>query len=44
MRALITGGAGFVGQWLARALLHRGDHVIAASVQAHPSHAVLNAA
>ncbi|HEX4681205.1 MAG TPA: GDP-mannose 4,6-dehydratase [Gemmatimonadaceae bacterium] len=28
MRALITGGGGFVGQWLARALLARGDEVI----------------
>src|SRR4051794_16316879 len=27
MRALITGGSGFVGQWLARALLARGDAV-----------------
>jgi GDP-4-dehydro-6-deoxy-D-mannose reductase len=27
MRALVTGGAGFVGQWLARALLARGDSV-----------------
>src|SRR5215470_16889077 len=27
MRALLTGGAGFVGQWLARTLLARGDSV-----------------
>jgi len=27
MRALLTGGAGFVGQWLARSLLARGDSV-----------------
>lgn len=27
MRALLTGGAGFVGQWLARSLLERGDSV-----------------
>lgn len=34
MRALITGGAGFVGQWLARALLARGDEVHIASLNA----------
>lgn len=28
MRALITGGAGFVGSWLARELLSRGDDVL----------------
>jgi GDP-4-dehydro-6-deoxy-D-mannose reductase len=27
MRALVTGGGGFVGQWLTRALLERGDSV-----------------
>ena len=27
MQALLTGGAGFVGQWLTRALLARGDRV-----------------
>lgn len=41
MRALITGGAGFVGQWLARALVRRGDHVVSASLQAKPAHTVL---
>jgi GDP-4-dehydro-6-deoxy-D-mannose reductase len=32
MRALVTGGAGFVGQWLARALLARGDEVALAGL------------
>ena len=27
MRVLLTGGGGFVGQWLARALLERGDDI-----------------
>lgn len=31
-RALVTGGAGFVGQWLARAMLERGWSVVSASV------------
>jgi GDP-4-dehydro-6-deoxy-D-mannose reductase len=31
-RVLITGGAGFVGQWLTRALLRRGDAVFAGVV------------
>ena len=31
-RALITGGAGFVGQWLARAMLERGWKVASASI------------
>jgi GDP-4-dehydro-6-deoxy-D-mannose reductase len=33
-RALVTGGTGFVGQWLARALLDEGWHVTALGV--HP--------
>ncbi len=32
MRALLTGGGGFVGQWLARSLLERGDAVDLASI------------
>jgi GDP-4-dehydro-6-deoxy-D-mannose reductase len=34
MKALITGGGGFVGQWLARALLQRGDDVDLAGIGA----------
>jgi GDP-4-dehydro-6-deoxy-D-mannose reductase len=41
MRALITGGNGFVGQWLARALLLRGVHVVSASLQPEPAHPIL---
>ena len=33
-RFLITGGGGFVGQWVARALLARGDDVILAGIGA----------
>ena len=41
-RALITGGAGFVGQWLSRALLQRGWTVTSVSQAAHPSLQVLD--
>ena len=34
MRVLITGGSGFVGQWLARAALARGDSVCCADINA----------
>ncbi|MEO7082796.1 MAG: GDP-mannose 4,6-dehydratase [Gemmatimonadaceae bacterium] len=32
-RALLTGGGGFVGQWLTRALLQRGDDVFCAGLE-----------
>jgi GDP-4-dehydro-6-deoxy-D-mannose reductase len=42
MRVLVTGGAGFVGQWLMRALLARGDAVCAAGLPgAEPERRVL---
>ncbi len=40
-RALITGGAGFVGQWLARAMLERGWSVASASVSTTSMPAIL---
>ena len=41
-RVLITGGSGFVGQWLARALVMRGDTVLGGSLDGAPGHAVLD--
>ena len=42
MRALITGGAGFVGQHMARALVRRGDAVVSAGIHAEPAHWILS--
>jgi GDP-4-dehydro-6-deoxy-D-mannose reductase len=42
-RALVTGGGGFVGQWLARLLIARGDHVILAGLGDGMSPEILNA-
>jgi GDP-4-dehydro-6-deoxy-D-mannose reductase len=37
MRVLVTGGGGFVGQWLARTLLGRGDEVVLAGLDERPT-------
>jgi GDP-4-dehydro-6-deoxy-D-mannose reductase len=42
-RVLITGGAGFVGQWLSRALLEHGWSVFAGSLDGRPPDGVLTA-
>jgi GDP-4-dehydro-6-deoxy-D-mannose reductase len=42
-RALITGGSGFVGQWLSRELLRRDVTVFAGSVTGKPAPGVLSA-
>jgi GDP-4-dehydro-6-deoxy-D-mannose reductase len=41
-RVLITGGSGFVGQWLSRALLERGWTVTAGSIDGAPRNGVLS--
>jgi len=41
-RVLITGGSGFVGQWLGRALLARGDAVFAGARRGAPTTGVLS--
>jgi GDP-4-dehydro-6-deoxy-D-mannose reductase len=42
VRALITGGGGFVGQWLARLFIARGDHVALAGLANGLSPAILD--
>jgi GDP-4-dehydro-6-deoxy-D-mannose reductase len=43
-RVLITGGSGFVGQWLSRAMLEHGYAVFAGTTRARPKAGVLSAA
>ncbi len=44
MRALVTGAAGFVGQWLSRALLAEGWDVTGVSLEPRPARPVLTPA
>src|SRR5438105_14625433 len=44
VRVLITGGSGFVGQWLARALLVRGATIFSVSRRGAPQRGPLNEA
>lgn len=41
-RVLITGGSGFVGQWLSRAMLDRGWSVFAGTITGTPTSSVLS--
>ena len=40
-RVLITGGSGFVGQWLSRLMLEQGATVFGGSIEGRPTHGVL---
>src|SRR5919201_148897 len=43
MRALVTGAAGFVGQWVCRELLNRGFDVFGALLETEPPRGALSA-